>query len=138
MTITREQVADLIGGDVVELHRQGWAADVVVRGTLRADSCAGEIYLGDYSIFSLNGNEPEWLAFPGTTLTVVSRAPRPLYVNHDRAEPVAGDVARPEKRMLILLCRADHEWVDKDGGEWPAPPRPLRLLVDGSTGEVVQ
>jgi hypothetical protein len=147
VTITRDDVKDLRPGDVVELHRQGWANDVVVRGTLRGDSCVGELYIGDYSIFSENGNEPDWLTFPGTTLTVVYRAPRPLYVNHDRTEPVVGDVVRDagnetDARTWTRNVRASvsYEWHDNKANVYvPREKLPdrLRLLVDGSTGQVV-
>lgn len=145
--ITREQVKDLRGGDFVELHRQGWPDDVVVRGTLRDDSCAGELWLGDYSIFSENGNEPDWLTFPGTTLTVVYRAPRPLYVNHNRTEARAHDVVRDGAGVIRHHGPVSDStdptwwaWEVESGFRWTwtsTPPQPLILLVDGVTGQVV-
>jgi hypothetical protein len=82
-----------------------------------------------------------WL---GWDLTVVSRAPRPLYVNHPRTEPVAGDV-----RASSTLTASDSSSASgardtptsgsvQDGLERTySVRRRLRLLVDGETGQVV-
>ena len=66
-----------------------------------------------------------------------------VYVNSDRTEPVPGDVARDEDAdgLLILLRVASEEWIDQYGVERTyvhlSPPRRIRLLVDGETGQVV-
>lgn len=143
MTITREQVADLRVGDVVELHESRWGG-VTIAGPVREVSnslCVGPLVIG-----YLDTEEPFEPYDPDTgrverTLTVISRAPRPLYVNHDRTEPVPGDVVRDADRDLWLLdgfktwqgttstCGLEHQ----ETGLIP----PLTLLVDGTTGEVV-
>jgi hypothetical protein len=85
------------------------------------------------------------------TLTVVSRAPRPLYVNSDRTEPVPGDVVRDadddERSGTWAFVARDWgnrnlPWIPLHGedrrgclrGQLPAR---LRLLVDGTTGQPV-
>ena len=77
------------------------------------------------------------------TLTVVSRAPR-LYVNHERTEPVPGDVARVadddgSESTWHFLDGVGKEWFDKRGYSYGLGELPdnLRLLVDGETGQVV-
>ena len=87
MTITREDVKDLRPGDVVELHdtEEGWTVTGAVwqkGGYL----CCGT------AILCYSREEP--IGIESRTLKVVSRAPRPLYVNSDRTEPVAGDIVR--------------------------------------------
>jgi hypothetical protein len=146
VTITREQVADLRPGDVVEIS---WGetefSDVTrsIRGPLRRNS-QGYLYVGALTVASPNGDV--W-GDDIRTLTVVSRAPRPLYVNHDRAEPVPGDVVRDADTEITK-----HTWVKNVDGfsnEWLAVPGHvyvprkqlpdrLRLLVDGETGMPVQ
>lgn len=135
--ITREQVADLRPGDVVEV-RHGDFPTVVTSGPLR--SRGESLDLGDiYCIRRPDGSCPLMQRY---TLTVVSRAPRPLYVNHPRTEPVPGDVAREEdpENPTTWLMDSFRTWQSTDstheqdlGFEWP-----LRLLVDGETGQVVQ
>ena len=66
-----------------------------------------------------------------------------LYVNHDRTEPVPGDVVRdadnPEWNGWLYLRSDNGRWLDSSRGEWfeKAMPTRLRLLVDGETGQVV-
>ncbi len=140
MTISREQVADLRPGDGVEFHSFGWPIGHAVTGPLYRDAkgtlrIAGAIVRfpdGDVTGGNLDGG----------TLTVISRAPRPLYVNHDRTEPVPGDVVREEdpQGATTWLMDSFRTWQSADsthdqdrGFDWP-----LRLLVDGTTGEVVK
>ena len=130
--ITREQVADLREGDVVEIHK---------RAPL---SKSGKELLIDGQLLRRSDGDPSsWVE--GYDLTVVSRAPRPLYVNHHRTEPVAGDVVRDElgDKLALFICTKEDEevwWVDTAADWiWPAEMREkrLRLLVDGETGQVV-
>jgi hypothetical protein len=134
VTITREQVADLRPGDVVELT----AGDYVIRGPLHAS--AGELAVHIWTI-RLESGAPYGGAQPDRTLTVISRAPRPLYVNHDRAKPVPGDVVREEDPdgPTTWLMDSFHTWQSADSTRKESDPFewPLRLLVDGTTGQVV-
>jgi hypothetical protein len=138
VTITREQVADLRPGDVVEISDVHWPNGTVVRGPLWLDGdtlhCAGE-YVRHH-----DGSAPAGGATQ--TLTVVSRAPRPLYVNHDRTEPVPGDVVRDADGT------GNDVWFryefNSGGAGWcnlrtqlrnrSELPDSLLLLVDGTTG----
>lgn len=144
--ITREQVADLQPGDVVE---------VVYRGSITREA-SGYVYVnGRKMLCTPDGDPAAWTS--GAELTVVSRAPRPLYANHPRTEPVPGDVVRvictdapddcytnvylprdaDEHRPWVELSpphsryeRADAEPRDLAGWE-------MHLLVDGETGQTV-
>lgn len=139
--ITKEQVADLHEGDVVEL---GFSSGAIVRGPLVEDRHTGGLDIADagWSVRQGDGGLPYGLERIAETLTVVSRAPRPLYVNHDRTAAVKGDVARDSQSH-----DGERTWVF-DGARWHWTRHPdevagdlkrvtLRLLVDGETGQVV-
>jgi hypothetical protein len=144
VTISREQVADLQPGDVVEVHVAEWREGVVLRGPLH-ESATGSLWLADLQIRYHDGDVFGWSMGRRSTLTVVSRAPRPLYVNHDRTEPVPGDVVRDADSgdPTVWLCTNPTKgfdwWHRADEGFCHSEDLParLRLLVDGSTGEVV-
>lgn len=144
--ITREQVADLRPGDVVEVAADHWPSGSVWRGPVY--EALGDLRVAG-GLVRYDDGEPlrgaEW------TLTVVSRAPRPLYVNHDRTEPVPGDVVRDADSDLDVDRRV---WLCDPAGDWwtgaedtvrmaGSPtfeigfPERLWLLVDGETGQVV-
>ena len=151
--ITRDQVSDLREGDVVKTT--GWY-ELSVEG--RVDQINdGSLWLGQYCRLNYGDTDesmPKWTQTPEATLTVVSRAPRPLYVNHPRTEPVRGDVvadANGSGALIWMFAGADG--ADTDGAPWFASHDPrgfdgwysrssmpdlLRLLVDGETGEVVK
>jgi hypothetical protein len=140
VTITREQVADLREGDIVEVQM----ADVVMRGPVHVAS-NGYAFFGGLPLRYSSGAP----GYSDCTLTVISRVPRPFYVNHPRTEPVPGDVVRDADEAAGRLT-----WVYADprdvGCEWRCSvvnddpwcgrqdmPARLRLLVDGETGQVV-
>ena len=137
MTITREQVADLQPGDVVELRHSDWP-DTVITGPLRSER-TGELVIADLVLRWTDGSVATWARDLGN-LTVISRAPRPLYVNHDRTESVPGDVMR-DKDGDIWFSRSTDDWISNNHGdgsdEWVRQYAPLILLVDGETGQVV-
>jgi hypothetical protein len=142
--ITREQVADLRRGDVVELTDVEWKG-AVVRGPLW-QGVTGLVVADGYVVRYEDGEAPHTTT---RTLTVISRAARPFYVNHDRDHPVLGDAVRDADDFT------DTRWWRYDNLSptvgWPwqlgatagvAPtyyprdslPRRLRLLIDGTTG----
>ena len=155
--ITREQVVDLQPGDVVEV-RQSRYPEVVTTGPVREiDGEPGALALGVSTLRYADGLPP---SNANLRLTVVSRAPRPLYVNHPRTEPVPGDVVRVE------FCTGyEDDWcmnayapdADGDMPPWlsiareeagcrytadmvistPGGNGVMRLLVDGETGQTV-
>lgn len=154
MTITREQVADLREGDVVELRRDDWP-DTITRGPLRTSD--GSLEIADMIVRWADGSLPTWVG--RGHLTVISRAPRPLYVNHPRTQPVPGDVVRDadsEARAQIWVCGEEppgdrfeypeaRSWLrwNAGNGRWTYFPQSdlpasLRLLVNGETGQVVR
>ena len=141
--ITREQVADLREGDVVELQDDRWPG-AVLRGPLR-ESAPGVLRVANKLVRDYEGRPSR---FADTQqLTVVSRAPRPLYVNHPRTEPVAGDVVRDADDDTDTMTwnyaggsgESVQGWYDRDGQGAASHhlPERLRLLVDGETGQVV-
>ncbi len=132
--ITREQVADLREGDIVELV---FAQDpnITIRGPLDEDQ-DGTLQLGRYGVIRFEDGE---VPRGGTdrTLTVVSRAPRPLYVNHHRTEPVPGDTVHPGDGTSSIAFRTVNGWVWPNGTWARVAGDGLRLLVDGESGQVV-
>lgn len=133
MTIPREQVADLQPGDVVELR---FRSGSIVRGPLTRFGPGLGIADVGRSVRDGGGYPPD-----AEGLTVISRAPRPLYVNHSRTTPVVGDVVRsadPANNQWMLISRG--RWVSIDGNACARKELPQRLvlLVDGLTGAVVQ
>jgi hypothetical protein len=140
--ITKEQVADLRKGDVVELY----SGVYTIRGPLRAH-CDGSLWLHFWLIREEDG-EPYLGHIKRRTLTVISRAPRSLYVNHPRAIPAVGDVVRDAENDddARTWCYDGDDggvcWQRLDDGAGvfdsrSALPARLRLLVDGETGMVV-
>ena len=143
MTITREQVADLQPGDVVELAG-GNLRGAIVRGPVFQDR-NGWLLIGPEQVVRDPDGDPS--SDQRHTLTVVSRAPRPLYVNHPRTEVRKHDVIR-DGEGVIRHCDAGGfggeptwwSWNYQPGWKWThttMPPQPLTLLVDGETGQVV-
>lgn len=142
MNITREQVADLQPGDVVRLVQVCEdGSRYIFEGPVRADGGSALVF-ADWWLRTDTGDVPEWV----DELTVVSRAPRPLYVNHDRTEPVTGDVVRDGEGVVRWVARVatgvpsywSHDYQPSSG--WTHhrnPPKPLTLLVDGKTGQIV-
>lgn len=140
MSFTREDVAELKAGDVVELSEPaGEYPDLALSGPLHEIN--GFLCLGPTIIRHQNGE-----AFWGKLrdLRVISRATPPsppAYVNHTRTEPVNGDLARDafDPSSTEVFFREDEDWYDK-GGEYLTRnrlPEQLRLLVDGETGFTV-
>ena len=138
--ITREQVADLQPGDVVEIVEDDKGDEITHRGPLRREG--KYLVLGGFTVTRPNGGPASWYR----TLTVVSRAPRPLYVNHPRTEPVRGDVARDNEsgnEHRVWVYGRDHGGSTWFWSEYPTEIAGhlktvrLRLLVDGTTGQVV-
>ncbi len=141
--ITREQVADLQPGDVVEMTDDRFP-DVVTRGPLHQED--GSLYLGNFRCVRWeDGSLPS--SGERCTITVVSRVPRPLYVNYPRTEPMPGDVVRDADKGPThwpIWLRQVSRWAElncDNSCTWRGPhelPARLRLLVDGETGQVVQ
>jgi hypothetical protein len=142
--ITREQVKDLQAGDVVRVsdESEGWT----IEGSVwldRLDSSRSTARCGPVLLRSFDGSPS---ADRDRVMGIVSRAPRPLYVNHPRTEPVAGDVAKDaagfEPSGHTWHCLGDEEsrltWWRFDDRMRNGQPKVMRLLIDGETGEVVQ
>lgn len=158
MSITREQVADLQPGDVVELICvRDW--NVNVRGELRPFPMGQHPRASITGIVGLtlgpglvvrraDGGVAAMWTDANYSLVIVSRTPRPLYVNHPRTEVKQHDVIR-DGEGVIRHCDAAGfgglptwwSWNYEPGWKWThttCPPQPLTLLVDGETGRCVQ
>ena len=132
MTIPREQVADLRPGDVVELRYDNYP-ETVIRGPLHGGAT---LYVAFLVVRHADGRPGV-----GDSLTVISRAPRPLYVNHERTTPIDGDVVRDGEDRLWMF---DHfgtwqgvESTCEESNRLTGMEQPLTLLVDGNTKKVV-
>ncbi len=153
--ITSEQVADLQPGDIVEYAGHPELKGAKVIGPLHLRNGDGTLYVADYVVRD-TGGEPGRYAREQLTLTVVSRAPRPMYVNHPRTKPVPGDVVRltdcvGDSYTNVYLPRNeqdDEPWLsihhdpgarysDEDALVGHLDGWQTRLLVDGETGQVV-
>ena len=160
MTITWKQLDELRAGDVVELRDSEWPEDNVIRGTVRSSQLSG--LKGDLCVGPqiLRRRSDGGSSQPNTrTLTFISRAPRPFYINHDRTSPVPGDVVRFEDTRRpgggsytnVYLPSFNHDgrpWMSlthvrgqrysrRDAEPDPTEGYQVVLLVDGETGEVV-
>lgn len=130
MAITPADVTSLKPGDVVTVTGLGSTAT----GPLVEKD--NSLYMAGYLLVrDVNGNP-----FPSIdTLTVVSRAPVPFYVNCSR-NPVDGDVARGAIDLVDTRTWAfsgtNSAWTPLGTGDAPAgtDPAQYRLLVDGNTG----
>jgi hypothetical protein len=140
MTITD----NLQPGDVVELR---FPSGTTIRGPL-VEEVTNRLGIADagWDITSrgLTGPQPYWVG--RADLLVVSRAPRALYVNHDRTKPVPGDVVRDadsdsDPRTWVRNAEGfSNEWMTTRAHFYVPRenlPDRLRLLVDGETGQVV-
>lgn len=149
MSITREHVADLQPGDVVELRHRLFP-EITLRGPVSASGAREyDLALPPVWIRERSGDPAEDTSM-WAELTVVSRAPRPLYVNHPRTKPAPGDVVRSadDDDDVVYVCaspRSECAWLlpvgDRDALLYMSRsvlPTRLRLLVDGDTGQVVQ
>ena len=141
--ITREQVADLQPGDVVEFRAHD-DPDVFTRGPVSILGDSG-IRLGSHLVLLYSGGNGVGEFESQGTLTVISRVPRALYVNHDREKPAPGDVVRnadddTDRRIWVSDgLDGGHLWgslPEMEHTERSAMPKRLRLLVDGETGQV--
>lgn len=145
--ITREDVRDLRAGDVVELR---FASGSTIRGPLESfGPRAPGLWIVDTGLTVRAPHGGPGLFPDAATLTVISRAPRPLYVNHSRTTPVPGDVVRDadddgNRQTWQHDGNPDSWWQPGPYGSpqrkrllREALPHRLRLLVDGETGQVV-
>lgn len=137
--ITAKDVEDLAPGDVVEVVEDEYP-DTITRGALHFDKF-GNLTLGRAFIVRTRGGGV-WRA--ERSVTVISRAPKLFYVNHSRTLPTPGDVAAAVDGPTVNEWRPTWTWSIR--GEWVSthtgwatvlPPGPLKLLVDGNTGQVV-
>lgn len=148
-----EQVAGLRAGDVVELTYDEWPDGTVVRGPLQGSPESRALTVAAFVVRHGGGGAPG----EGFNLTVISRAPRPLYDNHPRQTPVPGDIVRvesghPDDWYLDLFQPRDGDdglsWVSLHAADFgyrysTDEALPLTreydavLLVDGETGRAV-
>ncbi len=158
--IDSEQIVDLRPGDIVTITDTRWGAGVKITGPL-VKSEHGSLIVGSVKV--AHPNDP-YVAIPlvvksstgensihasARGLTVVSRGPRPFYVNVDR-DPEPGDIFRSDDpadsddNLTYSPSTFDGKtldgfWDNIGGNNIDAAARPplRRLLIDGTTGQVV-
>lgn len=126
--ITAADVADLVPGDVITVT----GLNSTATGPLIEKD--GALYIAGYLLVRDASGRP----FPAIdTLTMVSRAPRPVYANTWR-NPVAGDVARAADSSTDSRTWAfdGESWTPVGTGSAPgtSTPNQYRLLIDGDSG----
>lgn len=149
MSITRERLADLQAGDVVQATHDLWPEGSFIRGPVTpwndGQPRDQALYLCGYPIRTADGGAPSdadrW------TILEVEPGPRPVYVNADRMTPAAGDVVRDadDEQTATTWVLVDHDtgpkWLESGVGTERDPatlPARLKLLVDGHTGKGVR
>lgn len=159
--IDASQIADLRVGDVVTVTDTRWGLGVSVTGPL-VKSNYGSLVVGKMTVghphdsltsiplvVKTSDNEASIHA-SHRTLTVDSRSPRPFYVNVDR-KPEPGDIFRsddPADDDDNLTYSPTGGWAASQNNFWEnisgdtldesdLPPL-RRLLIDGTTGKVVE
>lgn len=117
-------------GDVVILRNSNWPEGCTI---------TGRVYLDNREEPHVGGSPIRTMAVCGTLaeFSIVSRAPRPLYVNHPRNRPVPGDVANPGDGTKSVAFHTIYGWMWPNRTTARLADNGLRLLVDGETGEVV-
>lgn len=137
--MSAQDAQDLRAGDVVVVAHSGWPEGSFIRGELYEQECGPGLYCCGFQVANSDGTT--FLPDVWAEVTVVSRAPRPLYVNHPRTEPVNGDTVADEDNGGAdwTWHRVHDEWLRADGASFVRSELParLRLLVDGETGRVV-
>lgn len=137
--ITVTQVKDLQAGDVVEMT---WPDGAKLQGPLAVEyesygDQMDRLRCGPIIIRHMDGQPSH--AHRQCDLKVIERAARPIYVNHARTEPAVGDIARD--RDGDAWRRGEDGWYltgcDARLREIQRSYRPLTLLWDGATGQVV-
>jgi hypothetical protein len=118
-------------GDEAELTLDQYP-EFVAKGTLRMDGQGCCLSLGPWPIVT-NGDS---VMRPDMHLKVTKLAPRPIYANHDREEPVDGDVVRDAATTRrTTWLRAEGRWYNTATARPDSElPKSLILLVDGDTG----
>lgn len=125
--------SELRAGDTAEMRFDAFP-EFVATGKIRPDDQGCCLLLGPWPIVT----EGKSTLRSDQRLTVTKMAPRPVYVNHSREEPVDGDIVRD----AVSDSRTTYIW--SSGGWWAAArgsfipvadgPGKMFLLVDGDTG----
>ncbi len=127
------KVTELRAGDIVRVHMTEYP-DVVLSGPVEVDSQGCCRKIGPMTLVTEGKSDlPD-----GWWVEVTKLAPRPVYVNHEREEPVDSDVARDATtNSRQLWIRAGNSWATFLHGDFQPPgemPKRVLLVVDGDTG----
>lgn len=130
-------------GDVLRAEHSAWPEGSFIEGAVYDFAGSDSLYVCGWQVRAFARDY--W------TITVVSRAKRPFYVNVDR-DPVAGDIFRsddPADDDDNVTYSPSGGWGNTDNDRFwenlggatfiraDLPPR-RRLLIDGTTGKVVE
>ena len=147
--ITKELVAGLREGDIVQFRIDNWPEGAALRGPLKKNE-VGALTIpipGDGGCFYVRDQLGHPFDPEHRDLIVISRAKPPVYVNHSRTSAVAGDVAcdpeNPGDGAFVwhrLGVKGMESWCDRWGYcvHRTDMSEKLQLLVDGETGQVVR
>lgn len=129
-------VTELRAGDEVVIALGGHQG-VTISGPLRMDSSGCCLAVGPMTVVTAGKS----VLSQDDRLTVTKLAPRPLYINHDRTEPVDGDVVRDADSGSRQTWVRASSWATIQYGDFQPSgvlPKRLVLLVDGDTGRAMK
>jgi hypothetical protein len=131
--VSGPKVTELRAGDIVRVHMTEYP-DVVLSGPVEVDSQGCCRKIGPMTLVTEGKSDlPD-----GWWVEVTKLAPRPVYVNHEREEPVEGDIVRiPETPTRTTYVWSEDRWWAVSKGKLVVTgnmPDRLLLLVDGDTG----
>jgi hypothetical protein len=137
--ITPHQVTELQPGDIVELTDPDWHGATLTGPLWQGPD--GHLSLGTHCVRDTTGHPYKPT---NRTLTFISHAPEPCYVNHHRHRPAIGDAVRAadnddDPYWWLFSPTPDSNqqpWLYTDGrrNSRDELPHDLRLLIDGFTG----
>lgn len=143
MTITQHQIDQLVDGQRAVLISDTGEFEPLI-GKIRNTSSGIQLVPG-------GGIGFRWITFRGEPFRTDKRSlfvepPKPpsIYANVERAEPVRGDVVHASgdegQDEVTVVNRGPSDWMilQTDANFWGTPPGTLTLLVDGTTGKLVQ
>ena len=164
MTITHDQVRDLNPGDIVRFRINSWPEGLYLEGPLVGVAKGSDYGRGGPALALSEPSGQRYIIRTETghswwgeerDLAVVRRVAKAFYINHERDKPVDGDVAvdgegwvhnfapalataSTKRRFWTAKIRGGGYWTHGTAEYTQREHGPLRLLVDGATGKVLE